>query len=241
MSIIKRVKPILISLIFLLFLISIYSLADSGDVNLESVNGNRNVIDIIKGKHRDTESIRAVVHQIKQLVTLKEPVNVEGTIIVRKPSMLRWETYAPERSITVIDGKTVTMYYPIAKEAEIYKLTDNLIASNTISFFKSIMWGALDDMEKRFALNVFEDIDEFIIELVPHSKMISKHLSSIMIYYDKQTGMPKEFVVKTPNGSKTITRIEDIEINPKISADTFKLNLMPDVVVRDHSITQDFN
>ena len=240
MSIIKEVKPILFSIIFL-FLISIYSQADSGSANIESVNENSSVVDILNGKHRDAESIKAVVHQTKRLVTLKDPVNVEGTIILLKPSMLRWETYVPERSITVIDGKTVTIYYPITKEAEIYKLTDNLIASNTISFFKSVMWGALDDMKKRFALNVVEDIEEVIIELVPHSKMISKYLSSIVIYYDKQTGMPKEFVVKTPNGSKTVTRIEDIEINPKISADIFKLNLMPDVVVRDHSITQDFN
>jgi outer membrane lipoprotein-sorting protein len=53
--------------------------------------------------------------------------------------------------------------------------------------------------------------------------------------------MPQGFEVTTPKGDRTVTRIEDLTINPEIAPDVFTLKLPPDVRVRDYSVTVNTN
>ena len=48
---------------------------------------------------------------------------------------------SPGKSITVIDGEEMTVYYPESKEAQMYSLSDNMTARNTMKFFSTTMWG----------------------------------------------------------------------------------------------------
>ncbi len=68
--------------------------------------------------HKDMHSIFASVSQEKQLAALKKKVVVEGTVTMAKPNMLKWDVVKPERSVTVIDGETMTVYHPDIKEAQ---------------------------------------------------------------------------------------------------------------------------
>lgn len=194
----------------------------------------------IKEKHKDSYSIKAAVYQDKQIAALNKPVHVEGMMVLQRPGMLRWEAFSPEKSITVIDKKTITKYYPEDKEAEIRKLADNFIASNTMRFFSSVMWGAMEEMEKRFDVDISRNSDGIVVELVPLSKIVSKYLSSVVIFYNERTGLPRGFEMVTPNGDKTVTRLADVKMNPEIGADTFKLKLPADVRVRDYTEPMDF-
>lgn len=195
----------------------------------------------IRERHEKTRAIKATVIQDKTLVQLKEPVHVEGTVILEKQGMLRWEARVPEKSVTIIDRDTIRIYYPDDGEAEIHKLSDHFIARSTMTFFGSVMWGTMEDMEKRFIVSVRQSGGELLFELEPRSKIVSRYLSSIVIYYSSQTGMPRGFEVTTPRGDRTVTRIEELTVNPEIAADTFTLKLPSDVRVRDYTVTVDTN
>ncbi|HDY86576.1 MAG TPA: outer membrane lipoprotein carrier protein LolA [bacterium] len=242
MSIKKEVNSIVVLLVISFFYILLPRPAVQGDSSLKSISSEKHaILESIKKKHKKTHSIKASVYQEKNLMALNKPVHVQGSVILEKSGMLRWEAVTPEKSIMIINRKTITMYYPDAKEAEIRRLSDNFIAQNTMSFFSSVMWGALDEMEKRFAVDISYNNDEVIVELTPLSKMVSRYLSSVIIFYNKQNGMPQGFEVKTPKGDRTITKLADIEVDPDINSDTFKLKIPADVIVRDFTKQMDFN
>jgi len=236
------VKSIFLQLTLASFFILLSTFPASGGSGLEPISSDKyEILKKIKNQHEHTHSIKATVYQDKILTALKQPLHIKGSIILQMPGLLRWETSVPEKSVMVIDRKAITQYYPDAKEAEIHKLSDNFIARNTMSFFTSVMWGALEEMDKKFNVTISGEKDEIIVELIPLSKMVSKYLSSVVIFYSESTGMPQGFEVTTPQGDKTVTRLEDIEMDPEIGEETFKLKMPADVYVRDYTETVDFN
>jgi len=240
MSIKNEANVLSVLLAFLCVFSSIFAMSADASPRTSLLEKN-DILEMIKEKHKNMRAIQAVVYQEKHLTALKEPVHIEGTVILEKPGMLRWESLIPEKSITIINRNTIQVYYPDEKVAEIHKLSDNFIARNTMVFFSSVMWGDMEDMEKRFAVSMSRDNGELRIQLEPHSRIVSRYLSSIIIHYDGLTGMPRGFEVTTPKGDKTVTRIEALTVNPDIAADAFTLNLPPDVRIRDYSVTIDTN
>jgi len=189
----------------------------------------------IKSLQQIIHSIKASVVQEKQLSSLKKKVTIEGTVTMAKPNMLRWDITKPEKSLTVIDGETMTVYHHKVKEAQIYAISENFVARNTMSFFATAMGGDLSEMEKKFTVNVFRKNEEIIFKLVPLSQIAGRYLSTIMIYYDERSGLPKELDITTPKGDRTIIKLSNIKINPELKSDTFKIKLSSDVWITNKS------
>jgi outer membrane lipoprotein carrier protein len=187
------------------------------------------IFEKLKGLTRDIDSITAIVTQEKQVSLLKEKIRIDGTVIMKKPNMFRWDIVNPEESIIAIDGETMTIYHPDTKEAQVYNLSGSLIARNTVRFLTMTMWGSLTEIERNFTMDILRQEDEIIFELEPISKIISRYLSSIVIYYDEETGFPRGFEIITPKGDKTISKLSNIKINPEIKTGTFKIKLPEDV------------
>ncbi len=217
----------------LIFPTTIYAMSDDGQE--VSPADKQQIFEKLQALSKDTYAIIATVNQEKQLVALKEKVYVDGTVIMKKPNMFRWEMVRPGKSITVIDGEEMTVYTPESKEAQVYSLSDSTMARNTMQFFSTTMWGAITEMEKRFAVKTFRRDGEIVLKLTPLSKMVGKYLSSIIIYYGEDTGLPHGFEMITPKSDKTVTRLSNIKINPEIKPDVFKLKLPEDVWVTNNS------
>lgn len=178
---------------------------------------------------KDYHSITATVHQEKQLLLLGEKVHIDGFVTMKKPNMLRWDIVKPAKSITVIDGKEMTVYHPEVKEAQVYTLSGNLIARNTMRFFSAALSGSLSELEKSFTINMFREDKKIVLKLIPLSRMARRYLSAIFIYYEEETGLPLGFEMTTPKGDKTVTRLSNLTVNPEIKPGTFKIELPEDV------------
>ncbi len=235
MLIIRKANRLFSVVLFfcLIFSTTIYALSDEGQE--VSPADKQKIFEKLKELSKDTYAIIATVNQEKQLVMLKEKIYVDGTVIMKKPNMFRWEMVRPGKSITVIDGEEMTVYYPESKEAQMYSLSDNMTARNTMKFFSTTMWGSITEMEKRFTVKIFRKEGEIVLKLTPLSKMVGKYLSSIIIYYDGDTGLPHGFEMTTPKSDKTVTRLSNIKINPEIKPDVFKLKLPEDVWITNNS------
>lgn len=222
--------------ISLFFLTPLYAASDT----LEEISSadRQKIVDKLKKLADDTQTIAATVNQEKQLFLLKEKVYVNGSVLMKKPNMFRWDLVKPDKSIMVIDGERMTIYHPDTKEAQVFGLSGNLIASNTVKFFTTTLWGSLPEIEKKFLVTMFRKDSEIVFKLVPRSKIVGRYLSSLLIYYDKETGVPQGFEMITPKGEKTITRLSNIKINPEIKADLFKLKLPEDVCITNNQEQQ---
>ncbi len=216
--------------VFLFFLISVSLGQASNDERqvLDKIE-RQEIVKNLKSLQKDIDSITAKVYQEKHISLLKKDIHIEGTVILHKPDMLRWETVSPDKSITVVDGKTMTVYHSDVNEAQVYNLSENFIARNTMNFFTSAMWGSLIEMEEKFTVNIFRKNSKIVFELIPLSKIVAGYLSSVVIFYNEKTGIPMGFEVTTPKGDRTVTELTDIKTNPAIKPDTFKINLPEDV------------
>jgi outer membrane lipoprotein-sorting protein len=194
----------------------------------EGLSEKRRILEKLAAFRKDLHSIRADVSQEKQLAVLKDKVQVDGFVTLAKPNLLRWEVSKPDRSLTVIDGETMTVYHPDLKEAQVYTLSENLIARNSISFFSAALEGDLYALEKRFNVEVISGNGEVRLRLVPISRVLARYLSSVTIHYDETNGLPRSFEVLTPKGDRTLTRLTNIRINQPVTAETFRVNLPPD-------------
>ena len=216
-------------LCFVVFIASGYASNDA----LQELSGEERekIIEKFRSFHKDIRSLSASVSQEKHLSALKEKLQVEGTVTMARPDKLRWDTVKPERSHTVIDGETMTVYHPDIKEAQVYALSEHVIARNTMGFFTTAMGGALDEMEKKFSVKIYRNGNEIIYKLQPLSGMTRKYLSAVSISYAEATGLPRGFEVTTPKGDRTITTLTHITINPEIKPETFTMKLPGNVWV----------
>lgn len=229
--------------VFICCVFSPSSNASTHDVQEVTVADKQRIFEKLRELTKDINSIAATVNQEKQLSLLKEKICIEGTVVMKKPNMFRWDITKPDTSVIAIDGETMAVYHPEIKEAQVYNLIGNLVARNTMRFLTLTMWGSSTEIEKNFTMSILRKEDEIILQLEPTSKMINKHLSSIVIYYDEKTGFPRSFEIITPKGDKTITKLSNIRINPEIKTGTFKIKLPEDVRITNnpepsHCITE---
>ncbi|HMK59983.1 MAG TPA: outer membrane lipoprotein carrier protein LolA [Dissulfurispiraceae bacterium] len=234
MSKAKKASRLLLSVFvstFILAIISISPCAASSTLKEISTAEKQSILERFKILHKDVHAILASVIQEKQLVALKKKIVVEGTVTMSKPNMLKWEVAKPERSMTVIDGETMTVYHPDVKEAQIFVLSENLIARNAMSFFSTAMGGDIAEMEQKFKVNIFRNDSEVVFRLSPTSKLVGKYLSAVLIFYDEKTALPRGFEMLTPKGDRTFTHLSNIKVNPELSPETFNFHLPADVWV----------
>lgn len=212
----------------LVFPFSVFAFTDDSLHEIYS-DEKQEILKRINAFQKSIHSIRSTVDQEKQLSVMKEKIRVEGTVIMAKPNMLRWETVKPQKSITVIDGSTMTVFYPDEKEAQVYPLSENFMARNTMNFFTTALGGDVSEMEKRFAVNMYRKDSEIFFKLTPLSKIVGRYLSSLIICYDEPTGLPKGFEVTTTKGDRTVTTLADIKSNYETDPEVFRIKLPDDV------------
>ncbi|HMK56892.1 MAG TPA: outer membrane lipoprotein carrier protein LolA [Dissulfurispiraceae bacterium] len=231
MSRTKEASCLLSGLLTALILIMVLVPPCAANSTLKEVSAaeKRNILERFKVLHKDVHSIMALVTQEKQLTALKKKIVMEGTVTMSRPNLLKWDVVKPEKSLTVIDGETMTVYHPDVKEAQVYTLSENLIARNAISFFSTAMGGDISEMEERFAVNIFRNDSEVVFRLAPTSKIVGKYLAAVLIYYDEKTALPKGFEMLTPKGDKTTTRLSNIKVNPELDRETFNFRVPGDV------------
>ncbi len=234
-----------ISVCFFLAIVSIgFVFIVHGNVSCETLQNessetNHNVFERFLELTQNNHSIIANIHQEKHLALLEEKVHVYGTLTMKKPNMLRWDINKPDKSIIAIDGKDMIVYHPEAKEAQIHSVAANFTARNTMRFFSGILSGSLEEMEKKFIIEISREEGGISFHLAPKSKMARRYLSHIVIYYDKDASIPSAIGMFTPKGDKIMTRLSEVKINPVISADTFTIKLPADVLITNRIDTHD--
>jgi len=225
----------------LILIVALPFAVSASDDHFQEISGNekKEILKRIGALQKDIHSIRSSVTQEKQLSAMKDRIYVEGRMIMAKPDMLRWETVKPHKSITAIDGRTMTVYYPDEKEAQVYTLSENFIARNTMSFFTIAMGGDLNEMEKRFAVNMFRGDNGIIFKLTPLSRIAGRYISSLIINYDEATGLPKGFEITTAKGDRTVTTLAGIQSNYAVDPGMFKIKLPDDVRITNQFESND--
>ena len=187
----------------------------------------------VRQRQKGVTGLSAAVVQRKRDPLLKDEAVSRGKLSFRKPASLRWEVESPERMIVVMDGRTVTTYYPTRKEAERRDMRDDFASRAALGFFESGISASLPELERRFHVELFRSDDRVVLRLIPHSKMLSRAIASIRIDQDPAEGRPRRIVVEGARGDRTETTFSGVTLNPDFPPDTFALRLGPEVRVTE--------
>lgn len=190
-------------------------------------------LDRLKGSQAGIETMLARVRQKKTSPLLEKEAVTTGSILLKRPNLLRWEVDSPEKLIVVVDGQAMWVYWPSKKLAEKRLLANDPAARYTMSFMSSSMKLSLEDISSNFNAAVYRDKDKdsTLIELKPRSKMVARFLRSVEISYGPE-GLPQWFRVESADGGVIHTEFEDINVNAPSQADAFTLKLPRGVEVR---------
>jgi outer membrane lipoprotein-sorting protein len=187
----------------------------------------------VRERQKGITGLSAAVVQRKRDPLLKNEAVSRGKLSFRKPASLRWEVESPERRIVVMDGRTVTTYYPTRKEAERREIQDDFASRAALGFFESGISASLPELERRFHVDLFRSDDQVVLRLIPRSKMLSRAVASIRIHQDPVEGRPRRIVVEGARGDRTETTFSGVTLNPDFPPDTFALRLGPEVRVTE--------
>jgi len=187
----------------------------------------------VRERQKGITGFSAAVVQRKRDPLLKNEAVSRGKLSFRKPASLRWEVESPERRIVVMDGRTVTTYYPARKEAERRDMQDDFASRAALGFFESGIFASLPELERRFHVDLFRSDDAVVLRLIPRSKMLSRVVASIRIHQDPVEGRPRRIVVDGARGDRTETTFSGVTLNPDFPADSFALRLGPEVRITE--------
>jgi outer membrane lipoprotein-sorting protein len=184
-------------------------------------------------RQKGITGLSAAVEQRKRDPLLKNEVVSRGKLSFRKPASLRWEVESPEKMVVVMDGRTVTTYYPTRKEAERRDMQDDFASRTALGFFESGISASLPELERRFQVDLFRSHDEVVLRLIPRTKMLSRVIASIRIHQDPVEGRPRRIIIEGGRGDRTETTFSEVVLNPGFPADTFSLRMGPEVRVTE--------
>ena len=187
----------------------------------------------VRERQKGITGLSAAVVQRKRDPLLKNEAVSRGKVSFRKPASLRWEVESPERRIVVMDGRTVTTYYPKRKEAERRDMQDDFASRAALGFIESGFSASLPELERRFLVDLFRSENEMVLRLIPRSKMLSRVIASIRIHQDPVEGRPRRIVVEGARGDRTETTFSGVTLNPDFPPGTFTLRLGPEVRVTE--------
>jgi len=185
----------------------------------------------LRGAQDGIKAVSMSFVQTKSSAMLADDMVTSGTVLVKKPGLLRWEVKKPERIIIVVDEDVLWFYRPARKEARKRLLSKDFVAGQAMGFFTSIMNLSLEDLEKRFIYSLYRAGDNVVLELVPKSKFVSKYLKGITIWYRQSDGIPVKFAVLGKKGDTTVTEFKNINIKAVTDENDFHLKLPENVRV----------
>lgn len=174
-------------------------------------------------------SAHFVMYQESEL--LLEPQESSGDFSYLAPDRVRWE-YAHPSPITVVirNGEMTTWYHDLdkAEVAKVGRYSDRILKYMSAS-------SSLGDLLEYFDARVsFKGPagEPYRIELTPHYARIARRLKAMVLWIDPQRYLPERVRIEAADGDVTEFRFDHMEVNPKLSAAAFELQLPPGVQVQ---------
>ena len=166
------------------------------------------------------ESIQSLFIQKKQLEFLDETIVSKGAFWFKKENKLRWAYKQPfdyvivinDGSFSIKDGDKVSAYDIDSNPAfaEINKLIVDMVRGNIT--------------ENKFEMAAFENLQFYLVKLVPRDAVMREVISSMEIYFSKSDLTVSEVVMRESEKDYTVITFTDKQINEAIEDVVFSVD-----------------
>lgn len=191
-----------------------------------AIEGTRieEVLREVDARQKTLKTLRADFQQTKEVGLLAEPEVSTGQFTFEQPNRVLWKYIEPRPVQMMIADGVMTTYYPQLRKAEqmeIRRFEDRIFR------YLGAGTGAIRELAKYFDLRFTEDRhkNEFILELTPKTRTLAKRVRSVTIWIDGKTYFTTGFEYVEGDGDLTRFEFSNIEMNPSLSSDPFRLDI----------------
>jgi outer membrane lipoprotein-sorting protein len=176
----------------------------------------------IDAKVAQITDLRATFTQEKHTPLLKKPLTSTGEVRVKGTRTL-WRTDAPERSVMLVDGSEIRLYYPDQRMMEIYPVHGRLgaLAASPLP--------RLDVLREFFTFEQIDASDDkpniLDVRLTPTDESLREHVDEVRVRLNRDTGLIEQVETIDPDGDRTVIRFTDTRINAGLSDDDLRLDV----------------
>ena len=167
-----------------------------------------------------TTSIKAQFKQEKYLSILANKIDSEGSILFKKPNLLKWSYSRPFEYIIVLNGKEIIIRdqekvnsFDIGS-SQAFKQINELIIN-------SVEGDILD--EERFDIEYLEGKDLYLTKLIPKEARLKNFIQGIDIYFDKKDYSVSQVKLIESEGDFTLISFFDKKMNENIPNENFSI------------------
>ncbi|HEX8341321.1 MAG TPA: outer membrane lipoprotein carrier protein LolA [Tepidisphaeraceae bacterium] len=176
------------------------------------------------------ESLEARFTQVKQSPLVVDPIRSGGTVRA-VGSVAVWEAKNPQPITTRIEGGKLEIYYPNARQLEVYDLKGDTAALTASPLPR------LEALKKAFSIapDAGQGLPDFgpaktlAVRLTPLDPALGKYVDHVRVVLDVDRGLVLYFELIDPDDETTATRFEDIRTDTKLTPADLQLKLPADV------------
>lgn len=176
------------------------------------------LVDRMQAFYEKTQDFTADFKQDYKYKALRRTQSSTGTVIYKKPGLMRWEYEKPSKRTFVLAGEKVYAYDPEAQTLSVGRIdTSQLSASVTFLFGQ----GKLAD-EFSISKGECKDCKGTLLVLDPLKN--EPRFRQVRLEVDPKTAQVLKSTVVDPDGSENAIAFINLKTNVGIDADRFKIN-----------------
>jgi outer membrane lipoprotein carrier protein len=186
----------------------------------------------VKLEQEKVKTLQASFTQRQESSMLVEPDLSKGVFSYSAPDAVRWEYTSPKPISVVIVGEQMVSWCRDLGRAERIKVGRS---SNQVLKYLGAS-GSFDTLLDYFRVRVaFPESasDPYRLELLPRYDRIARRLSSMVVWIDPVRFLPVRMRYVAGDGDVTEYEFRDLEVNGRIPAGRFDLDLPANVEVRE--------
>lgn len=169
-----------------------------------------------------TSTIQSKFIQEKHLSFLTENIISKGEFYFKSPEFLRWEYTEPFEYIIVFTDKNI--FIKDEDKISTFDTEANKMFSEINHLMIGTIQGNIFNDSERFAVQYYENSDQYLLELDPKMSEMKSMLKTIKIYIDKKDiTVAKIKMIESSDDYTSITFIERA-LNEEINDDKFDIH-----------------
>jgi outer membrane lipoprotein carrier protein len=195
----------------------------------KSVTPAEAVLEKVQHYYDQTKDYTADFIQLYTRTALSRTAESSGTVMIKKPGMMRWEYTKPENKLFITDGTQLFVYEPEEEQVVIDSHFKTAELSTSISF----LWGE-GKLADAFtpSLSTPDKYDApkgtTILELVPKKDAT---YTKLVLVLDPKTHQVQESILYETAGNVNRFKFKNMKMNPSLKDDLFKFSPPPNVEI----------
>ncbi len=180
---------------------------------------------------KNTLTIQADFSERKELRLLKEPAVSKGKFYYTRPNQILWSYQKPDEKQFLLTKNTITSYYPKEKKAE--QVSIKRYSKRVFKFFT--VGAPSKDLKDLYDIELSNSSNSkrVLMTLEPKKRGVKKRVEVVKLWIEKATLLPQQIQWVEVDGDTTTITFENVKTNVQINEDVYKLNIPPDIEIKE--------